>query len=53
MMSRTYDDWKTTDDTQEPPSGGSCDVCGKRVDLLYRGTVSGIETFYCDECAGE
>jgi hypothetical protein len=50
-MIRTYDDWKTTDDTPEPADGGYCDVCGKRADEIYLGTVCGIETFYCEECA--
>jgi hypothetical protein len=50
-MFRTYDHWKTTDDTPEPADGGYCDVCGKRADEIYLGTVCGIETFYCDECA--
>jgi hypothetical protein len=53
MMFRTYDDWKTTDDTAESPEGGYCDACGKRTDVLYFGTVSGTETFYCGGCAGD
>jgi hypothetical protein len=52
-MFRTYDDWKTTDDTPEPPDGGYCDVCGKRTDVLYFSTNAGCETYSCGGCAGD
>ena len=31
---------------------GSCDICDRQHVPLYRGVVCGIETFYCDRCAG-
>lgn len=52
-MFSNYDDWKLASPDDKHGDGyiGTCDVCGRRDVPLSRGWVTGIETFYCEECA--
>jgi hypothetical protein len=52
-VSRSYDDWKTTEpEYDDGEQRGTCDVCERQHVPVSRCWAAGIETFACDECRG-